>query len=82
MQKGYTASIPKVSGFYWAREQGFKYWNLIVYVYNEAPFFQIDTWDYAKGEWKASANPNEVIEYGPLIALVAPDIMEARKDWQ
>lgn len=43
--------IPIEPGFYWAKsKEGYKWWNLILYVYGESPFLKVRAFDYADSD--------------------------------
>lgn len=59
--------LPKEEGVYWARSGNYKWWNLIVHVYGDAPFFQIDIWQFNHGIVVVKAAVHDIEEFGPRI---------------
>lgn len=73
--------IPQGESFWWGRSSGYRYWNLIVRVRGEAPFFRLDIWDLRNGVFVKDADPFHVYEYGPKIADGPPKVVGRRDDW-
>lgn len=75
--------LPQATGFYWARERGFRYWNLIVEVVGDSPFFRLDVWSLNSPK-KATADVDVdlIEEFGPKIADEPPIIEGFREDWR
>lgn len=40
---------PTEPGFYWARESGYQWWNVIVMVEGESPYLSYRAWDRTEG---------------------------------
>lgn len=59
--------LPKKEGIYWAKSGNYQWWNLIVHVYGDAPFFAIDIWHYNSGEVVVKADVHDIEEFGPRI---------------
>ncbi len=60
----------KDPGFYWGRREGINWFNLIVEVYGEFPFFKCRAWDRIHDKMQ-EISPDEIKELGPRI--IAPD---------
>jgi hypothetical protein len=67
-------NVPVDKGFYWARGRSYKWWNLIVRVYGDFPFYKLDIWDYSDRKLLTNVWLGEVEEFGPKIDEEAPDI--------
>lgn len=74
-------NLPSKEGFFWARTSRMQWWNLIVKVQGDSPFFTIDVWDYTNDKVVAKANVYDIEEFGPEIAGMAPKIEGRREDW-
>lgn len=73
---------PPHAGFWWARTQGCKWWNLIVRVWGDPPYYSIDIWDIKENVLLKDTKVHYIHETGPLIALDMPDIVGGREDWK
>jgi hypothetical protein len=58
-------NLPQESGYYWARTAGKAWWNAIVQVYGDAPFFKIDGYDFCSE--KRLNDISQVDEFGNKI---------------
>lgn len=65
-------NLPKEEGFYWARTSNHNWWNLIVRVYGDSPFFNVDAWAHNDHVFSTKVSVYDIEEFGPLIALEAP----------
>lgn len=36
--------LPTETGFYWAKERNYKWWNLIIHVYGTSPYLRVEIW--------------------------------------
>lgn len=72
---------PDESGFYLARGKGFKWWNMIAYVYGSAPFLKVDVWYYTEDKCLENADITSIEEFGPKIAEEDQRIVGEREDW-
>lgn len=61
---------PTKPGFYWARNLSYEWFNLIVEVVGEAPFFKCRAWVLSSDKMGA-IDPSSIREWGPEI--VRPD---------
>lgn len=43
-----SQNLPHSTGYYWAKTNGVKWWNAIIHVYGDFPFFRVDGWDFCK----------------------------------
>lgn len=73
-------NLPSQTGFYWARTSGHRWWNLIVNVRGDAPFFCIDMWEYTHDKLVVLGSVYDIVEFGPRIED-APKIEGKREDW-
>lgn len=39
-------NLPKETGFYWVKTDGMNWFNAIVHVYGDAPFYKVIGWDH------------------------------------
>lgn len=74
-------NMPAGPGIFWARLRGFKWWNLIVYIYGDAPFCKADTWDMNGSTMTVDADIMHIEEFGDMIAPAIPDVVGYREDW-
>lgn len=65
-------NLPSKEGFYWARSGTYNWWNLIVRVYGDAPFFRIDVWSYSDHSFGMNVSVYDIEEFGPMIVEEAP----------
>lgn len=64
-------NLPKEPGFYWGKSDDCKWWNLIIQVYGDSPFFRIDGWDISEDD--IFADIDRVCEFGP--AIDSPEVI-------
>lgn len=64
MQKGI---VPDHAGYYWARSGSCEWYNLIVAVYGDSPFFMIDVLNTRDDTFQRHIKTWEVDEWGPEI---------------
>lgn len=57
---------PDSIGFYWARSGSYKWYNLIVEVYGESPFFGLRAWDISD-QRIGKVNSWDIKAWGPKI---------------
>lgn len=73
---------PADAGVYWARGSGYRFWNFMVRVYGNSPYFRIDVWDILNHKFYHDANFVDIKEFGPALYVgVVPDVDGDRKDW-
>ncbi|MCT4647558.1 MAG: hypothetical protein N4A74_21400 [Carboxylicivirga sp.] len=58
-------NLPQQAGFYWAKTDGMNWFNAIVQVYGDAPFFRLIGWDHRHE--KTFKGINKVDEFGDRI---------------
>ena len=62
-------NLPTESGLYFASSDNFKWYNLIVEVYGDSPFFRINVWDRYKVESYADTVLYNINQWGPKIEI-------------
>ena len=72
-------NMPDKKGIFWAKSHGYNWWNLIIVVYGESPYFRVDIWDYVGGTLVQEAQLSDIDEVGPKIADEAPALDPYRK---
>lgn len=65
-------NLPSKEGFYWARTGNANWWNLIVRVYGDSPFFSVDAWKYNDHVLHVKVNIYDIEEFGPMLAEESP----------
>lgn len=60
-------NAPTHEGFFWARSKSFEWWNLIVRVYGDSPFFRIDSWDVSTAHIVENEHLYNIEQFGPEI---------------
>jgi hypothetical protein len=73
-------NLPQVPGFYLARMRGFRWWNLLVWVYGTPPFLKADAWRLDTGNVAKSIDIDEICEFGPSLMEDPPDVEGERED--
>ena len=63
MKAGEKAPIK--TGFYWVKANDYKWYNGIVKVYGNFPFYKVDGWDWGKD--KRITDISEIDEFGDKI---------------
>lgn len=73
--------IPQSVGLYWGRTRGCRWWNLLVMVRGDVPFFRLDILDAKEDKFYKDLSPYYVEEFGPKIVDGPPGIVGKRDDW-
>ena len=60
------STIPTKPGFYWAKSGRSQWFNLIVEVHGESPFFRLRAWNRMHDTLK-EIRSDEIEEWGPMI---------------
>ena len=61
-------NIPNETGLYFARSDcGYKWYDMIVKVYGDAPFFKINGWKRGIHEVCGNFDINDIEDFGPKI---------------
>ena len=62
-------NLPQAPGYYWARsEQRFKWYDMIIHVYGEAPFFRMEGWKLSgSSACCGSVDLSDIADFGPQI---------------
>ncbi len=58
-------NLPKETGFYWAKTDGMQWFNAIVQVYGDSPFFKVIGWDHRRE--KTFSGIENISEFGNKI---------------
>lgn len=59
--------IPNQRGLFWARGERVGYFDLIVYIQGDPPFYRLDVWHIFERRIQKDANPDIIAEFGPEI---------------
>lgn len=74
-------NMPSGPGIYWAREKGFEWYNLMVYVYGVVPFMRMDVWYINDtGYAQEDVDTADIEEFGELIVVEPPKVEGPRED--
>ena len=65
-------NAPNKSGLYLARSIGFEWWNLVVDIYGDVPFFQVKVYDRANDSVFEPLSVSDIYEFGPEIDTTVP----------
>lgn len=60
-----TENRPQETGYYWAKTNGYKWYNIIVQVYGDFPFFKVNGYDFSKD--KGVTDISQIAEFGNRI---------------
>lgn len=71
-------NLPNSAGFFWARSSpDMEWWDLIVRVYGEAPFMELDIYDVLRDNLDLAASVDNIDLFGPEI--IVPPSAPVRK---
>ena len=62
-------NVPTEAGLYFASSDNFKWYNLIVEVYGDLPFFRVNIWDRYYNKLYADVVIYSINQWGPKIEI-------------
>lgn len=76
-------NLPTEEGFYCARDSDHDWWNLVVLVHGDSPFFCVDIWRFMTDKLYPNASVYQIEEFGPKLAdRMLPSINRTAQGWK
>lgn len=72
---------PNREGYFWAAQSNYQWWNMIVKVYGEAPFFRMDVWFHVEGKVVRNVPIYDIDLFGPEMSG-PEDAVEVAPEWK
>lgn len=76
-------NLPSEVGIYLARTGQYTWWNVIVSVHGDSPFFNVDVWFPMDDKLAINASVYDIEEFGPKISnWPPPNIDRTNEEWK